>query len=84
MVVIPNTIVNPLKCHLKPCWCDPHDASVKYGGTLHYHCKYEQYIEHNANHKLTHTQPGSAQFNAPRQRKTRGINMARDGNNKPE
>lgn len=26
---------------LKPCWCDPQDATTPYAKTLHYHCRYE-------------------------------------------
>ena len=26
---------------LQACWCDPHDVSVPYAKTLHYHCKHE-------------------------------------------
>ena len=27
---------------LKPCWCDPQDATAPFAKTLHYHCKHER------------------------------------------
>lgn len=36
----PTATIGPPR-RLQACWCDPHDVSVPYAKTLHYHCKHE-------------------------------------------
>lgn len=42
-----NTLLHDMEArHLLACWCDPHEATVPYGGKLHYHCKRECAVEY--------------------------------------